>query len=234
MGLASDLGYRTPGEEFAGFSSDELLRWFNEGRCMVAQLRPDMFSRPVNVELQPGAVQSFECCRRISKVLGQSDEYGQIVQPVAPTNPVLSHRWTGRGCPAPRDGSPYRLQGYLHDPMTPGMVTVDPPVPVGAKAYAVVLCTSEPAALTLADADKPMPTDCGSLLAVDQWVVFRAYSRTDEESVEYRKGWAALKLFFQILNVKFRADLMYELGVVPVPKGSEMLDIGRGLGSAGG
>lgn len=225
-GLLSDLEDDEPGYEGTRTSLDDLERWWQEGRCLVGSLRPDMFARPVAVELKPGSIQDLsECCNQIGAVLGQSDSCGNLLRSASPENFALASAWTGKACLL-SNPSEYRLLSYASDPLGGSQIIVRPPVPRGVKAYLLVNCSALPDAP--ARDDEVSDLDCGSLAAVNQWVLFRAWSRDNEDTPTFRKAIMAARMFYQILNLKFRAELLYELGALPVNKGTQLLNLSTG------
>ena len=228
--LASDLGDAEPGFEFARWSRADLLTYWNEAVGVIATLRPDLFSRPVKVKLEPGSLQDLSCCcAQVGKVIGQADAGGRMIGPVRVIDDAAASRWTKPSCLAggkTRGGAP-RVSSYSKDPHSNAIIFVNPPVPPGADAYLLVSCTTTPTPVT--DPERMVSdVECGNVAAVRQWVLFRALYRDDEASTEYRKALTSLKLFFTLIQAKFRAELFYELGIVPVPRGTQLLNTTTG------
>lgn len=226
--LASDLGDAEPGHEFSSWSQEDLLRYWNEGVCLIASLRPDLFSRPVRIRLEPGSMQSLSCCcQEIGKVIEQVDANGARVGPVSAVDDAALSRWTKAPCL--QRGRAARVTSYSIDTHSKNFLRVNPPVPVGAEVYLLVSCTAKPRDATMADLESEvLEPDCGNLAAVRQWVMFRALYRDDENSAEYRKALNSMRLFFTLIQAKFRAELFYELGIVPVPRGTQLLNTATG------
>ena len=53
---------------------EQLLFFWNEGVCLIAEQRPDLFTQGMVVQLKPGSIQELDCCRTIGKVFGQPIE----------------------------------------------------------------------------------------------------------------------------------------------------------------
>ena len=200
-----------------------MLRYWNEGVCLVADLRPDLFSCPITLKLQPGAIQDIAPCKKIGRVIGQADKFGNIVQSASEASTELMERWTGSSCALLNGvgGTSYKLQSYSSDYHTNKVLTVSPPVPPGEDVYLQVNCVRDPEP---ACGDEEIDSlDCGHRAAVTQWVIARAYASAEPGSTEAGLSRQAFQMFFQLLNVKMRADLMYSLGVVPV-NSKQLLD----------
>lgn len=218
--LAADLGDNpTDDSQYRRWPNKDLLRYWNEGICIVASQRPDLFSCPTVVKLKPGAIQDdLSPCNTIGRVLGQVDKHGNPIPgstPVA-SSAALLDRWQGaRTCALMTSPTaPYRMSSFSKDAQTQKMLVVDPPVPPGKDVYLQVTCVRSPA--TMCPGDDATDLDCGNMAAVYQWVLARAWFSSPEGSTEYNKSLAAFRMFFQLLNIKFRADLLYSLGIIPV------------------
>ena len=212
--LASDLGDNEPGHEFSRWSEDDLLRLFNEAVCIIADLRKDLFSCPTVLKLQPGSIQDISPCNRLGNVIGQVDKHGNLITPVSEASTDLQSRWTGKSC-ASNDKfgqREYRMTSYSTDAHTNKTVVVSPPVPAGQDVYLQVNCTRSPRVVCKGDNFDEL--DCGHMAAARQWVLAQAYCSAPAGSVDANLARKHASMFFQLLNVKMRADLMYSLGIV--------------------
>lgn len=214
--LASDLGDNEPGHENQRWSEDDLLRYWNEAVCIISDLRKDLFSCATLIKLQPGSIQDITPCDRLGEVIGQVDKHGNMLTPVAEASADLRSRWVGKSCAltAPKSrAQDYRIQSYSTDINTNKNVVVTPPVPPGADVYLQVNCTRRPKEICAGEDFDEL--DCGHRAAATQWVLARAYASAPQGSVEGNLARMHAQMFFQLLNVKMRADLMYSLGIVP-------------------
>jgi hypothetical protein len=201
-----------------------MLRWWSEGACLIASLRPDLFSKPVKVELQEGSIQGACCCTTIGRPLGQVAADGTFLHKIQSSPDVMLQRWRKARCVA---AGAYRITSFEHNPLDKGFFSVQPPVPKGVKAYLLLSCSNPPPALVEADLSKDVTgIDCGNQAALEQWVIFRMLMVTSEVTNEFRKAGIALRLFFQLLKVKYSAELLYEMGIVSAQKGAQLIDSG--------
>lgn len=214
--LASDLGDNEPGHEYQRWSEADLLRYWNEAVCIIADLRKDLFSCPTTIALKPGSIQDISPCDRLGEVIGQVDKDGNLITPVAEASADLRSRWVGKPCALTMSQAlrqEYRMQSYSTDANTNKSVVVTPPVPPNAKVYLQVNCTRAPK--VLCPGDEFTELDCGHRAAATQWVLARAYASAPPGSIEGNLARSHAQMFFQLLNIKMRADLMYSLGVIP-------------------
>lgn len=222
--VAKDLKDNEPGHEFARWDQDQLLGYLNEGLCLVGTLNPGMRSKPTTLELVEGDVQPLQCCSRMSNVIGQVDKDGRLLAQLSKNSLTASLRWTRKPCL--RDGgvgAAFRLKSYTNSATDARFFTVSPPVPFGTKVYLRVICSRTDG--WYGHGDEVDEVDCGNLIAAKFWMLYRAHFVDDEKTPEYQKAMAAAKMYFQLLGLKFKADMMYEMGLVPVDKSTSFLDM---------
>lgn len=223
--VAADLGV-TPGEDVGW---DRLLAYWNEGACLVAEQRPDLFTRAMQIKLRPGAIQEPDCCRSIGSVFGQCDDSGRVVKAIVLGAGMLSERWSAAPL-ACRPSKPFRLTSIRRSGQAKNQFVVNPPVPAHESVYMLVNCAIGAKHYTPDDFDQEVSDiDCGSAIALVQWIQYRFISSeesTDEISI--RRAATALKLFFTLINVKFKAEVLFGLGIMPVGKNQQILDLATG------
>lgn len=222
--LAVDLGDSEPGHEFSRWSQAQLLGYVNEGLCMIGSLNPGMRSKPTILVLSPGSEQSLGCCDRLSNVIGQVDADGNVIASLSKGSLTMSLRWNKAPCLKTNlTGPAFRLKSYTNNAADARFFTVSPPVPPGTIVRLKVICSRNDGGYGLED--EVDDVDCGLVVAAKFWAIFRAHFVDDEKSPEYNKAMTAVKLFFQLINVKFKADMLYELGVLPVSKQTTFIDM---------
>ena len=224
--LAKSLGLMGPGDVP---DYQTLLHYWNEGACLIAEQRPDLFTRAMVVKLDPGSVQELECCRTVGKVFGQSDALGNLIKPIVMGAAALADRWMGTALKCPTKG-PYRVQSITRSGQAKSQFIVQPPVPTTEDVYVTINCAMSPVQSHLADLEKDVTeVDCGSIAALVQWITFRVvWDDGQGDELVTRRATTALRLFFQLINVKLKAELLYELGIVPIGKGQQLLNVGTG------
>ena len=222
--IAADLGDNEPGREFSRWSMDQLRGYLNEGLCLIGSFNPGMRSKPTVLKLEPGSEQSMGCCSRLSNVVGQVDANGNVIGQLTKSSLTTSLRWTKKSClPSTKQGAEFRLKTYTNSAADSGFFTVQPPVPVGTDVYLKVICSRRDG--DYAVGDQLDETDCANVVAAKFWAIFRAHFVDDEKSPEYQKAMAAAKMYFQILGMKFKAEMLYELGMLPVAKQTNLVDV---------
>lgn len=224
--LANDLGLLGPGSEP---DYQRLLGYWNEGACLIAEQRPDLFTQAMVVKLEPGSLQELDCCRTVGKVFGQSDSAGNLIKPVVAGTAALADRWVGTPFSCSRRG-PYRIQSITRSGQAKSQFVVQPPVPPTEDIHVLINCALGAPEMMLGDLDKDVTNiDCGSLAAVVQWVNFRVlWADGAGDELATRRAGAALRLFFSLINVKLKAEILYELGIVPIGKSQQLLNVGTG------
>jgi len=171
IGYAEDLNDAEPGHEFTIWSREQLLRYHNEGLCLVATLRPDMFTKTLVVKVDPCTEDQTLCdCSVVHKVIGQTDSAGRLLKPLRLRNTKSAMTWTGAKCATPRRVT--QLKEYALDVST-NKVSVYPALSPGVDAWIKVECTTTPTPLTL-DGTGDGVERCAFSAAVLQWVMYRA------------------------------------------------------------
>ena len=222
--IAEDLGDNEPGRLFSRWSREQILGYLNEGLCLIGSFNPGMRSKPTLLKLSQGSEQTLGCCNRLSNVIGQVDANGNVVAKLSKSSLTTTLRWTKKSClPPVKNGAEFRLKTYTNSATDSGFFTVDPPVPAGTDVWLKVVCSRTDGAYT--EAGQLDETDCANLVAAKFWVIFRAHFVDDEKSPEYQKAMTAAKMYFQILGMKFKAEMLYELGYLPVAKQTNLVDV---------
>lgn len=224
--LAKSLGLLMPGDVP---DYEELLFYWNEGVCLIAEQRPDLFTKGMVVKLKPGSIQELDCCRTVGKVFGQSDKLGNVIKTIVTGSAALADRWIGTTFACALRG-PYRIQSLTRSGQAKGQFVVQPPVPATEDVYVTLNCSIGVETRHLADLENEVnDVDCGSLAAVAQWVNFRVlWDDGSADELTTRRAGTALRLFFSLIKIKLQAELLYELGIVPIGKGQQLLNVGTG------
>lgn len=184
LGYAEDLNDAEPGHEFTIWSREQLLRYHNEGLCLVASLRPDMFTKTLVVKVDPCTEEQTLCsCTVVHKVIGQSDATGRVLRPLRLRNSKSAMVWTGPKCAAPRVVTD--LKEYSIDAST-NKVSTYPALSAGVDAWIKVECSVSPDPVAIDDTDVDS-TRCAFSSAVLQWVLYRA-KEIDELSPALRSA----------------------------------------------
>lgn len=215
-GLSSDLSDNAPGDENATWSQADLIKWWNEARCVVASLRPDKYTCKKDIKLCAGVIQTHCECTSITQVLGQVDANGKFLGYVSKSSLTQTSRWSRRRlCPPTTSSADYRVSSYSVTPTGDGTFMVTPEVPDDANAYLSVMCRVSPKDMTDPNADVS-DMDCALIAVATQWVIGRAYESYDGPAAFNRSN-AAFTLFFKLLNLQYSAEIIAKSGATPVP-----------------
>lgn len=191
------------------WTDEQLLRYFNEGLCQVFDLKPEEYVEPILMELDVGTVQKLCNCHTLTKILGQTDETGAIVRPIAKYDAGLVQRWNKPVCvPA---YSEFTLRGYTFSAADNGYFNVYPPVPPNEKVYIKALCSNPPDTFTMDDLDTEVD-DCLGVTAARQWVLYSALMMDDESDASINAARVHLELFFNILKVQMTQQQLEKAG----------------------
>ena len=196
-GYASDLNDAEPGHENTIWTREDLLRYVNEGLCLIAALRPDEFVKIVVAKVTPMVEEVTVCdCNKIRRVLGQCNENGVVTRQLNYKSVNSRLVWTGKNCVT--NGK------YLYEYSIGGKNTVfvSPPVGYGVNAWIKVECVGTATPLVAGGEVSGMA--CEYLAVLAQYVLYRAKSR-DEMSAALRAAGADHFAAFEKLTNALRA-----------------------------
>jgi hypothetical protein len=213
-GLSSDLGDNEPGNENTAWSQADLLKWWNEARCVVASLRPDKYTCQKKIKLCSGTIQNHCECSSITQVLGQVDANGKFLGYVGKSSLTQNTRWRRRKVCDDVSSEDYRVSSYATTPTGDGTFMVTPEVPADADVYLSVMCRVSPKAMSNLNANVD-DMDCAIQAVATQWVIGRAYESYDGPGA-FNRSQAAFTLFFKLLNLQYSAELIAKSGVPPI------------------
>jgi hypothetical protein len=207
--IAEQLKDTAPGASFIAYPESLLLQWFNDGLCLLARWRPDLFSRPAVVTLKPGSRQEIDGCSVFGSVVSTVLADGREV-PVRRTSYNASQVWTKPSCLKSANG--FTIDSYSFDTAQKTTFYVHPPIPPGKPVLARVVCATTPPAFTLADLDADVDADCYQVAMVKQYVLAQAYSQdTDQTNVALAQF--HLGIWNSFLPAGARADAAFAGGV---------------------
>ena len=206
LSYAQDLNDAYPGHEFSIWSQEQLLGFFNEALCLIAAHRPDMFTEPKVVRVEPCSNYLDLCdCEKVLDVLGQSNAKGNNIRPIQ-RRKERATVWTGS---KKKQEFTDRVTEYeLLDKSNLVRVfpqNLDPTKDI----YVVVRCSISPKTYSL---DDEAPDErCAFLAAARHWVLYNAkmidgeFSQTmQSQAKEHRE------MFTAILQMVKQADDQYD------------------------
>lgn len=177
--LAADLKDDAPGNEFIAYPRELLLQWWNDGVCLLATFRPDLFSETKVVTLQPGSRQEVEGCDVIGKVLGQVNPDGTVT-PIRRSDFNTTLAWTKRGCPLP--AAKYTITSYRFDQTQKDVFYIEPPIPPGKEVKVELTCSGSPEPLSIENLDEEVDLACYQFAMTKHYVLSMAYSQDTDQT----------------------------------------------------
>jgi hypothetical protein len=212
--LAGDLKDDAPGNAFVGYPEPLLIQWFNDGLCLLARWRPDLFARTREVVLAPGSQQEVVDCGVFGSVVSTVLPDGREV-PARRTNYTASQVWTKPSCLRP--AGQYIVDSYSFDTAQKTTFYVHPPVPPGKPVRAKVVCAQTPPNLSVADLDQDVDADCYQVAMVKHYVLAQAYSQ-DTDQTNLPLATFHLGIWNSFLPAAARADAAFAGGAASQPQ----------------
>lgn len=211
--VAATLKDLAPGQEFSGWPQDLLLQWFNEGVCILAAWRPDLFSATRVVTLQPGSEQTVSGCDRFGRVISQVNPDGTETN-VRKTSFAATASWTKPPCR--KQVADYALSSYRFDPTQKRTFYVEPPVPGGAEVKVRIVCSGAPPALEMGNMNDEVDLDCYQFTMVKHYMLAMAYSQ-DSDSSNNALAQFHLSIWTSFMTNVARSDAAFSGSAQPAP-----------------
>lgn len=203
---ARDLNDAYPGHEFSIWTQAQLLDWFNEGLCIIAAQRPDLFEDIKVVKVDPCNNYLDLCdCNKVLEVLGQANKDGKLIKRLS-RRKHTTNGWTGK----------VRLSAGLTTELTEyevltdsNLVQVFPEnIDPTKDIYVLVRCSID--AVTYDLDSEPPSARCAFLAAARMWVLYNAKMKDAEFSPSMREAAKEHRdMFTGILTLVKTADDTY-------------------------
>lgn len=139
------LADQVEGDEYARWTETDLFDAFRWAVQFIASIKPDAFTRPIDIKLQPGSHQELpDCCNRVTDTLDNAI-------------PTSRRSWRlidhSRLCPPRRNSRRrYQVREYTYQDESPDSMWVYPPVPEESKGEVFrVICQYDPSPSSLDD-----------------------------------------------------------------------------------
>lgn len=211
--IAGELKDKAPGLEFTGWTRELLLGWWNDGTCILARMRPDLFSSTRIATLVPGSEQKVQGCDVFGRVLGYVNPDGTET-PVTRGSFTASLAWTKPSCA--KAPSAYKVKTFTFDPNQKSTFYVQPPVPPGVNAKVRVVCSGPPPKLTINDLNDEVDLDCYQFVMVKHYILAMAYMQ-DGDAATAALFQAHMSLWNTFLVGVARSDASFSGSAVPTP-----------------
>lgn len=203
---ARDLNDAYSGHEFSIWTQAQLLDWFNEGLCIIAAQRPDLFEDIKVVKVDPCNNYLDLCdCNKVLEVLGQANKDGKLIKRLS-RRKHTTNGWTGK----------VRLSAGLTTELTEyevltdsNLVQVFPEnIDPTKDIYVLVRCSID--AVTYDLDSEPPSARCAFLAAARMWVLYNAKMKDAEFSPSMREAAKEHRdMFTGILTLVKTADDTY-------------------------
>jgi hypothetical protein len=215
QGLDAELKDNAPGYEFTAYSRDLLILWFNDGLCLLARWRPDLFSRTREVVLTPGSEQRVVGCSVFGSVVSTVLPDGRE-SPVRRSSYTASLVWRKPSCLKPPND--FVVDSYSFDTTQKTTFYVHPPVPPGKPVKVKVVCTDVPANFEITDLDSEVDADCYQIAMTRHYVLAQAYAQ-DSDQTNMPLAAFHLGIWNNFLPAAARSDAAFAGGIsAPAPQ----------------
>lgn len=208
--ISAALSDDEPGRPFQRYPIKDLIMAYNDAICLVASLRPDLFTELRIVRLDAGFVQDVRgCCTNVLDVLYQTDAQGNVIRKVegAKTKTTMAKRnWKKPSCFGQANQQCYLISFATIEEGLNGRFFVEPAVPCDCEAYVMVKCVEAPCALDETQENLEFDGDCKMNVAAWHYVLARMLSGDNFEGSLQSAAFAHYKMFFDILNVQMQAE----------------------------
>lgn len=215
--LAATLADDEPQFEHCTWSESELAGYFQEGLCLAAMYRRDLFTKVETLPLKScQGIQTFDGCTVI-RVFEFVDANGCTIAINPGTNPkVLAAQqgyWIGPSCVSSGVTSP---RTALVIDGTNGVIRVDPPPPEGVTWFVKVECFKPPPTFDTNDMTSEVSSaDCVSVVAARMWALFRALGKEFDGQGHVQLAQMYLQAFSTMMGTAFKlADYQRKLTAI--------------------
>lgn len=211
--VSGQLSDQQRGREFARWSRQTLMDYYNQARAEIFAYRPEAFARTVTAPLVPGATQTAPAgAASVVRVAANSDG-----SPVSVANSGLLVAFAPyAACPPAlpyANGTPrYRVLSAAVDDKDPKSYYVSPAVPVGIDATVKLDIIGEATPLTLANWNDAIDIDTKFLNNLIDFMRARAYQLNTESAVSQTEAQRLYQLFYQVMGVKYKIDASFKSG----------------------
>lgn len=184
------------------YTATQLLDWTNDAQRAVCLVRPDANSVTESITLTAGSKQTLPSGRRrlmalVRNMGANGTTPGRAIRGPVPREDLDAanpnwHTETGSA-----------VKEYVYDENTPDVFYVHPYVNSTWNVEAVL--AANPADLTAAT--DSLALDDAYIPAMIEWVLYRCFARDDETTPNWTRAGRHFVAFFNLLQVKLRADM---------------------------
>lgn len=208
MGIVAEvsklLNDHEVGYEYIRWTEDELQEYVDDGLIQIALLRPDAFSKTIEVKLKPGAMQELpEGVTQLIDMVGTKDKLGRLKGKPLRLDTSASHiarnYFEDLVCRQSINRGDYQVKAYEFDPNNPHVFYVEPPVPPGEEVGLVLQGVVIPSGK-----EAVIPQKYHN--AVIEWALYRAFGKDLESVADAQISKRHLEHFYSMLQLSQVVD----------------------------
>lgn len=195
----ADVNDSDPAQSFTHWPLLQLLTWYNEAQCIIAEYKPQDFTVTKVLRLQGGSTQN-PCCKMVGDVTEYVAADGAHIAYVRPLAKKQVGSWRGKNCQTDAEYAPTNV--WRIDNSTTSF-EVFPPVPNTGEYYVKIRCVESPKELTFAEFDTQLT--CRYSPATAEWMLWKALSG-DTDTAMHNVAQMHAKMFFDLMGVQQRSE----------------------------
>ena len=175
----------------------DLLKFYNSAVSAIANYRPDIFATTQTVTCVTGAKQALPTgARRLIEV--ERITGGRVLR-------VIQRNVLDEADPDWMTGTTTNTpEAYCYDESNPSVFWLYPPVTLGLKVDIVASVT--PPIVAIEQINTALPFDQTYQTPCLDWILYRAYMRDSEDTVNANRAQLHLQSFAQFLGIKLESD----------------------------
>jgi hypothetical protein len=205
--VSEQLNDQEPGYEYARWSRQLLVNYYNDAISALASLRPDAISVVSSFQLVPG---------RLQQLPPELGEFVTIIdggdgRQVRTADAVLASAYRKDSCcPIPQrldcDGNvlEYVVSSVSYNTTDPNVFFVWPPVPIGSTPTVKIRHRPVVVGFSLADWDLPVVFDAKYLAPIVSYMLKRAEELNTESQLSKEAARSHMRDFLGLLDAEYR------------------------------
>lgn len=191
QGFLSDLGKLNVDGSADSYDEDDILRYMNEGRCLIASLNPRFYAENKTFKLGAGNHHKICGCDQIAEVIGQAAN--EVCDNIRSFK--FPQKW---GCETDDQFEFIITRMWLDSDKK--HLNTNPPIPPNTDVYVMLSCIPEMEVIT-EDTDFEA---CRDAAALSQWVLYRGTMTEAEDASSLSAAGTYLNTFAQLTSTKLK------------------------------
>jgi hypothetical protein len=181
--LVCSIRQRVSDQAGSLWPTGQLLELINSAMCEHAAVRPELYTKPVVIELKEGSIQQPDCCPNVVSVDALTSKDGLSDYGKLRTTSELATGLFANRCAGKTIGGVAVPTSVTLDPRMPSQFRVTPPVAKGQKLWARIYCVAIPDPITREDSR--VEVNCGNFEDLISFVISKLYTPGDAEMAAY-------------------------------------------------